>query len=84
MGGILRLVIIGLIIWFAWRFLQRHLLGQQGNSPTSAPPPGNPPSQAMRRCAYCNVHIPEGESTQSRGEFFCSEAHRDTFFRERR
>ena len=86
MGGILRLVVIGLIIWFAWRFLQRYLTGQQSNpsSPTQAPPSPSPSTQAMRRCAYCNVHIPEGESTQSKGEFFCSEAHRDTFFRERR
>lgn len=79
MGGILRLVIIGLIIWFAWRFLQRYLTGRQDGQ--ASPPP--PSTQAMRRCAYCNVHIPEGESTQSRGEFFCSEAHRDAFFRER-
>jgi len=82
MGGILRLVIIGLIIWFAWRFLQRYLTVRQDDPSTAAPPP--PSSQAMRRCAHCNVHIPEGESTQSRGQFFCSEAHRDAFFRERR
>lgn len=81
MGGILRLVIIGFIIWFAWRFLQKLLAGRQDEQSTPPPPPS---SQAMRRCAYCNVHIPEGESTQSRGEFFCSEAHRDAFFRERR
>ena len=80
MRAILQLVIIGFIIWTAWRFLQRHLTGRQSDQ-ASTPPPS---SQAMRRCAHCNVHIPEGESSQSRGEFFCSEAHRDAHFRERR
>lgn len=81
MGGILRLVIIALIIWFAWRFIQRWLVRQQGGPTPSVPPATD--GQAMRRCAYCQVHVPEGESTQSRGEYFCSEAHRDAFFRER-
>lgn len=81
MGGVLRLVIIALIIWFAWRFIQRWLVRQQGGPATSVPPATD--GQAMRRCAYCQVHVPEGESTQSRGEYFCSEAHRDAFFRER-
>ncbi len=80
MGGLLRLVIIALIIWFAWRFIQRWLIRQQGNPPASAPPPAD--GQAMRRCAYCQVHVPEGESTRSRGEYFCSEAHRDAYLRE--
>lgn len=82
MGVMLRLVIIGLIIWFAWRLIQRWLVSQQGQQQPPAPPPTTD-GQAMRRCAYCNVHVPEGESTRSRGEFFCSEAHRDAFFRER-
>lgn len=82
MGVILRLVIIGLIIWFAWRFIQRWLARQQGQQPPAAPPSAD--GQAMRCCAYCQVHVPEGESTQSRGEFFCSEAHRDAFLREHR
>jgi len=78
---ILRLLIIGLIAWFIFRFIQRTLANQTGQQ---TPPPEPPAQQAMRRCAYCQVHVPEGESTQSRGEFFCSEGHRDAFFREQR
>lgn len=78
---ILRLLIIGLIAWFAFRFVKQ-IMANQTRQQT---PPGEPPAQqAMRRCAYCQVHIPEGESTQSRGEFFCSDTHRDAFFREQR
>jgi hypothetical protein len=40
------------------------------------------PAQIMRRCAYCKVHVPEGESMQSRGQYFCCEKHRDAYFRE--
>lgn len=78
---ILRLLMIGLIAWFIFRFVQRMLANQTSQQ---MPPPAPPGQQAMRRCAYCQVHIPEGESTQSRGEFFCSEAHRDSYFREKR
>ena len=38
--------------------------------------------EVMQRCAQCGVHVPLGESTQSRGRVFCSEAHRDNWFRD--
>ncbi len=82
MGMLLRLILLGIVIWAVFRLVQRLLpasASQNGN--TASPASGN---QIMRRCAWCNVHIPEGESTQSRGEFFCSEAHRDAFLREPR
>ena len=84
MGGILRLVVIGLVIWFIYRFIQKLLVSKAGNNVPSSAAPATPPEQAMRRCAHCQVHVPEGESTQSKGEYFCSEAHRDAYFRERR
>lgn len=83
MGMLLRLLILGVVAWAVYRMLQRFLLASHtGNSPPVSPqdtPQGN--GQVMRRCAWCKVHIPEGESTQSRGEYFCSEAHRDAFLR---
>lgn len=42
----------------------------------------NPQAVNMRRCAKCGLHLPEGESVQSGGKFFCSEAHRDAFFKQ--
>lgn len=82
MGGLLRLIIIGVIVWFAYQALQRFLgntAPRQSNNNTAPPPSSN--GQLMRPCAQCGVHIPEGESTQSRGHVFCCEAHRDAFFR---
>lgn len=81
MGVLLRFIFMGIIAWIIFRLVQRTL----GLQPPSSPPESRPsPPQAMRPCAYCKVHIPEGESTQSKGHCFCSEAHRDSFFRERR
>lgn len=80
MGALLKLVMLVVIGLLVFRVLQR-ALGLPGPGRTGVEPP---PQQVMRRCAYCRVHVPEGESTQSRGEFFCCEAHRDAHFREHR
>lgn len=79
MGGILRILVIGLVVWGVYSLVRRHLSGTVLNrdARSEVPPPGQ--ADAMRKCSYCNVHIPEGESTRSRGHYFCSEAHRDAF-----
>ena len=81
--GMLRLILLGLLALIIFRFLQRalgqHLPGPGSATPTSGPPPA---THHMRQCSYCKLHIPEGESTQSRGHFFCSSEHRDIYFRE--
>lgn len=80
MGILLRLVFLGLVAVVIVRLLQRSL-GLQAPPRQDDAPRGD---QIMRRCAWCKVHVPEGESTQSRGHFFCCEAHRDAYFREQR
>jgi uncharacterized protein len=82
MGLLLRLALLGLLGLIIYRFLQRTFGLQISRQPPRDPETAAP--QAMRRCAYCKVHVPEGESTQSRGHFFCSEKHRDAFLREQR
>jgi uncharacterized protein len=81
MGILLRLVFLGIVAIVIVRVLQRALGLDAG--PRQEEPPRHH-DQMMRRCAWCKVHVPEGESTQSRGHFFCSEAHRDAYFREQR
>ncbi len=76
MGAIFRLLIIGAIIWFIYSMIRRTLTSQQPtNTVTNAP--------LMHQCAQCRVHIPEGESTQSQGKFFCCEAHRDLYLQQK-
>ncbi|MDF2446189.1 MAG: hypothetical protein K0S46_1425 [Moraxellaceae bacterium] len=79
MGKLVQLILLVAIAWFALRYLQRKpiLPGQEGANPAG----DGSTSPVMRRCAHCNVHVPEGESTQSRGQFFCCEAHRDAYFK---
>lgn len=74
MGAILRLLIIAAIIWFIYSLIRRAI--------TPSPPPV-PSSPLMRQCAHCGVNIPEGESSQSHGHFFCCEAHRDLYLQQK-
>ena len=79
MAIVIRILIFAALAWFGYRLVRQYLDKKalpptQGND-TSAPQP-------MLACAYCSVHIPVGESTQSRGKVFCCEAHRDNYFRE--
>lgn len=79
---LLQLLVLGAIVWFIYNAVRRALQGPAQNQAESnapqQPPTGQP--QSMRKCSLCGVHIPEGESSQSRGHFFCCEAHRDQFF----
>jgi uncharacterized protein len=72
MASILRLLLIAAVIWFVYSWIKRMLTPPQLPTETKTPP-------LMHQCAYCGVHIPEGESTQSQGQYFCSEAHRDSY-----
>jgi uncharacterized protein len=76
MGTILRLLIIAAIIWFIYSLIRRAI-----TPPPEQQPLQNPP--LMRQCAHCHVNIPEGESTQSHGRFFCCEAHRDLYLQQK-
>lgn len=69
----IRLLVLALLAWLGFT-LGRRLLATPPAA-TQAPAP-----ETMQRCAHCGVFIPVGESTQSRGYLFCSEAHRDAFF----
>ena len=82
MGILLRLVFLGIVAWIIFRLLQHTLRPPPSSAPHEKKPAS--PVQAMHPCAYCNVHIPETESTRSSGRFFCSEAHRDAFLRGQR
>lgn len=83
MGKLLQLLILAAIAWVAFRLVQGKppLPSRRDDAP---PPASGSNGDVMRRCAYCQVHVPEGECTRSRGQYFCSEAHRDAWLRESR
>ncbi|PQA37643.1 PP0621 family protein [Amnimonas aquatica] len=82
---IIRLLILAAIAWFGYRLVRKLLAlppgGRQDDAATGGEAQQKTP-EVMQRCAQCGVHVPLGESTQSRGRVFCSEAHRDNWFRD--
>ena len=80
MAILIRVLIFAVIAWYGYR-LVRKFLDKQAALPSNTPTTETKP-EAMLACAYCQVHIPVGESTQSRNKVFYCEAHRDSYFRE--
>lgn len=71
--NLIRLIIIGLIIWFLYRAFQRML-----EKPRSTETPKRPlTSQDMVKCAHCGIHIPRDEALERDGKSYCSPEHRD-------
>ncbi len=74
---IIRILVFLAVAWLAFLVIRRVL----GGPDKILPKPDSKP-ELMQRCAQCDVHLPAGEATQSRGKVFCSEAHRDAYFNE--
>lgn len=52
---------------------KKRFRGEQGRPAAQANP--LPQSEAMVRCAHCDVFLPRSEALLTRGETWCSEAH---------
>lgn len=71
--NLIRLIVIGLIIWFLYRAVQRML-----EKPRTTERPTRPASSRdMVKCAYCGIHIPRDEALEREGKYYCSTEHRD-------
>ncbi len=71
MPGILRLIILGLIIWLVIRLYRRLSSGTSGQKPDAAARP----VENMVRCEVCGVHIPEKHALEKNHHYYCSQAH---------
>jgi uncharacterized protein len=91
MGKLLGWVLVGLLVWFVWRFMViSKRRAERANGGESPGPDAAPSSQGGRRdtsvsdkspemmmqCVVCGVHLPATEAVFSGGRVFCSEAHR--------
>jgi len=71
--NLIRLIIIGLVIWLLYRAVQRML-----NKPAQQEQPRRRvTSHDMVKCAHCGIHIPRNEALEHNGDFYCSPEHRD-------
>lgn len=68
-----KLILIVIAIWLIFTILKRYRKGFDSSENQSAERQGN--SEVMVQCAHCGVHLPESESIQFNGQFFCSQAH---------
>jgi len=71
--NLIRLVIIGLIVWLLYRMFLRLF-----SAPASAEQkPRKLSSHDMIKCAHCGIHIPANEALEQDGKHYCSPEHRD-------
>ena len=70
----LKLVILAIAIWLIVTILKRYRKGMS-QSDSASHKTNHSNGEPMVQCAYCGVHLPESESVESQGQFFCSQAH---------
>ena len=78
--GIGRVLVFGLIIWFAWFIFKRlksAAVSRQSNNKknTNVENTVSEIVSEIKQCAVCAVHVPENEAIQIGGLFYCSKAH---------
>lgn len=74
-----RLLLWGLVIWLAIKYLLPALARLGASATSSPPPPTNAPdagAQETVRCARCGLYVPKAEALDDGGVYFCSEPHR--------
>lgn len=71
--NLIRLIVIGLIIWLLYRMFQRVM--KKPAAPRREPPRGI--ARDMVKCAHCGIHIPADEALCEDEVCFCSSEHRD-------
>ena len=71
--GIVRLLIIGVVIWLAFKLFQR--ITSRPSVPDNSE--NNNASKKMVQCKQCGLHIPLDEALPKGDDFFCCSEHRD-------
>lgn len=64
---LLAAVVVGIVFWLSGAAARIARKGADGRSR---------PEERMVACAHCGVNLPQGESVQESGRFFCSDEHR--------
>ena len=70
MGRILFWILLGLVVYVAFRWWQRQ------SQRVSRRPPAPPISETMVRCDHCGINVPESEAVTAGGRRFCTAEHR--------
>lgn len=71
MGRILFFVLLAVVAYVAWRWMQR-----AARPDLSARDEGKALPQAMVSCALCGLHLPRQEALAAGERFYCCDEHR--------
>jgi uncharacterized protein len=71
MGRILFFVLLAVLVYVGWQWMQRAARRQ-----TEARDDAKPLPQAMVSCAACGLHLPRQEALVADDRFYCCEEHR--------
>lgn len=69
MGYLLRLIIIGLLVWLAYRLIRKLAAPARGKER------GRLHHEEMVRCEVCGLHVPRTSALCRDDRFFCSREH---------
>lgn len=67
---LLRLIILGLLLWVGYRLLRKYLSTAQRDT---KPPTGE--FQPMVTCEHCGLHLPRNDALAKNQLFYCCQAH---------
>ncbi len=72
--GLVRLLLLFMVIWLAYRLVDRWRKGRRGVTHARRPALD---SEKTVRCDHCGTFVPESEAVRRGGRNYCSAAHRD-------
>jgi uncharacterized protein len=70
MGRIIFWILVGLAVYVAFRWWQRHAQRVKRRPPPEAI------SETIVRCDHCGINVPESEAVQAGSRRFCTVEHR--------
>lgn len=73
--GLIRLILILLLVWVAWRLLKQTLLSGPGQGSSEGKEGSSNSATRMVKCEQCGVHLPEAEAVREEQNFFCGQSH---------
>jgi len=72
--GLIRILLLGLILYIAWQLVKRTL-----KPPAPTNPAARDQAAKMLRCEECGVHVPENLARWHKGHSFCCKEHSDAW-----
>ena len=71
--SLIRLIVVGLIIYLLIQIVKRWSANKTAHTSKN-----KPELDQMVRCDICQLHVPEDEALKKDGKFYCSQEHLDS------